>query len=86
MHSSAREWLKVARALNLRSKVACYQRYIEEKEIGALDGKSETRRDAETLLKNSRLDCKKVKNPRLEEIHKNETSRLIINAVPRFRD
>ena len=36
--------------------------------------KSETRRDAETLLKNSRLYCKKLKTPRLKETHKKETS------------
>ena len=49
-----------------------------------MNGKSETRGDAETLLKNSRLYCKKFKNLRLKETHKNETSKLITNAVPRF--
>ena len=54
--------------------------------IGAVNGKFEIRQDAETLLKIVRLYCKKFKNPRLKEAHKNETSRLITNAVPRFRD
>ena len=49
--------------------------------------KSQTHRDAETLLNtNSRLYCKKFKNPRLKETHKNETTRLITNAVPRVPD
>ena len=38
--------------------------------------KSETHREAETLFKNLRLYCKKLKNPRLEETRNNETSRL----------
>ena len=38
--------------------------------------KSETRRDAETLHKNLRLYWKKLKNPKLEKNHKNETSQM----------
>ena len=41
--------------------------------VGLVNGKI---RDAKTLLKNSGLYCKKFKNPRLEETHKNETLRL----------
>ena len=47
--------------------------------------KSETRQDAETLLKNSRFTGKSSKI-RLKEIHKNETLRCITNAVPRLQD
>ena len=51
-----------------------------------VNGKSETCQDANTLLKILRLYCKKLRTPWLEKSHKNETLRLVTNAVLRFRD
>ena len=40
-----------------------------------MNGKSETHQYAKTFFKNLRIYCKKLKNPRLKETHKNETSK-----------